>query len=183
VKYGYARVSTLDQNPVMQIEALDRAGCERPIFKDQLSGAVAHNRAALKRCLKKLEPGDTLIVWKLDRLARSLRDLITILDDLKTRGIQFRSIMENIDTETPAGRAMWQMIGVFAELERNFITERTKAGALAARKRGVKFGRKRSLTEDQLKHARELTERGENQGRIAELLKVSRTTLYRRLRG
>jgi DNA invertase Pin-like site-specific DNA recombinase len=105
MKYGYARVSTEDQNPDMQLNALKRAGC-KTIFKDQLSGATGVKRPALLRCLKKLEHGDTLMVWKLDRLGRSLRDLITMLDDLKKRGVKFRSLTEAIDTETPTGRAM-----------------------------------------------------------------------------
>ena len=92
--------------------------------------------------LKKLEHGDTLIVWKLDRLGRSLRDLITMLDDLRARGVKFHSLTEAIDTATPTGRAMWQMIGVLAELERSLISERTRAGVKAAQRRGVKFGRK-----------------------------------------
>src|SRR5882757_10908808 len=138
MKYGYARVSTEDQNPAMQLSALQKAGCKN-IFKDELSGATT-KRAALRRCLKKLEHGDTLIVWKLDRLGRSLRDLITMLDDLKHRGVKFRSLTEAIDTETPTGRAMWQMIGVLAELERSLISERTRAGVKDAQRRGVKFG-------------------------------------------
>jgi DNA invertase Pin-like site-specific DNA recombinase len=88
-----------------------------------------------------LQPGDTLVVWKLDRLGRSLRDLITMLDDFKKQGIKFKSLTEAIDTETPTGRAMWQMIGVLAELERSLISERTRAGVKAAKDRGVKFGR------------------------------------------
>ncbi len=117
VKYGYARVSTDDQNPALQLAALKKAGCQT-IFKDEgLSGATT-KRPALLRCLKKLEHGDTLIVWKLDRLGRSLRDLITMLDDLRARGVKFHSLTEAIDTATPTGRAMWQMIGVLAELEK-----------------------------------------------------------------
>jgi DNA invertase Pin-like site-specific DNA recombinase len=105
-KYGYARVSTGDQNPALQLAALKKDGC-KIIFKDAgLSGATI-NRPALRRCLKKLEHGDTLTVWKLDRLGRSLRDLITMLDDLKQRGVKFRSLTEAIDTETATGRAMW----------------------------------------------------------------------------
>ena len=111
MKYGYARVSTDDQSPALQLTALKRAGC-KTIFKDEgLSGATT-KRPDLTRCLKALEPGDTLTVWKLDRLGRSLRDLITMLDDLRARGVKFRSLTEAIDTETPTGRAMWQMIGV-----------------------------------------------------------------------
>ncbi len=111
MKYGYARVSTNDRTPALQLTARKNAGC-KTIFKDDgLSGATT-KRPALLRCLKELEHGDTLTVWKLDRLGRSLRDLITMLDDLKKRGVKFRSLTEAIDTETPTGRAMWQMIGV-----------------------------------------------------------------------
>ena len=118
MKYGYARVSTDDQIPALQLAALKKAGC-KTIFKDDgLSGATT-KRPALLRRLKKLEHGDTLTVWKLDRLGRSLRDLIATLDDLKKRGVKFRSLTEAIDTETPTGRAMWQMIGVLAGLERS----------------------------------------------------------------
>jgi DNA invertase Pin-like site-specific DNA recombinase len=114
MKYGYARVSTDDQNPALQLAALEKAGCKTVFKDDGISGATT-KRPALLRCLKKLEHGDTLIVWKLDRLGRSLRDLITMLDALKHRGVKFRSLTEAIDTETPTGRAMWQMIGVLAE--------------------------------------------------------------------
>ena len=132
MKYGYARVSTEDQNPAMQLAALKKAGC-KTVFKDEVTGAHV-KRPALTRCLKNLETGDTLIVWKLDRLGRSLRDLIHMLDDFKQQGIKFRSLTEAIDTETPTGRAMWQMIGVLAELERSLIVERTRAGVKAAQK-------------------------------------------------
>ena len=159
MKYGYARVSTDDQNPALQLAALKKDGC-RTIFKDAgLSGATT-KRPALLRCLKKLEHGDTLTVWKLDRLGRSLRDLITMLDDLKKRGVKFRSLTEAIDTETPTGRAMWQLIGVFAELERRMIIERTRAGMQAARARGIRPGPKPKLTRQQIDHARELRTKG-----------------------
>ncbi len=155
MKYGYARVSTDDQNTAMQLTALKNAGCKK-IFKDEgLSGATA-KRPALTRCLKKLEKGDTLIVWKLDRLGRSLRDLIAMLDDLRARGVKFHSLTEAIDTATPTGRAMWQMIGVLAELERSLIVERTQAGMKEARRRGVTFGRKKKLTSAQIAKARKL---------------------------
>src|SRR4051794_40636114 len=145
MKYGYARVSTDDQNPALQLAALKKAGC-KTVFKDEgISGATV-KRPALLRCLKTLQSGDTLTVWKLDRLGRSLRDLITMLDDLKQRGVKFRSLTEHIDTDTPTGRAMWQMIGVLAELERSMISERTRAGVKAAQRRGVKFGRKPKLS-------------------------------------
>src|SRR5580658_3133791 len=145
---------------------------------DGLSGATT-KRPALLRCLKKLEHGDTLTVWKLDRLGRSLRDLITMLDDLKQRGVKFRSLTEAIDTETPTGRAMWQMIGVLAELERSLISERTRAGVKAARKRGVKFGRKPKLTPERLAHARKIITQGTTPTNAAKIMDVSRATLYR----
>jgi DNA invertase Pin-like site-specific DNA recombinase len=157
---------------------LKRAGC-KTFFKDQgLSGATT-KRPALLRCLKALEDGDTLIVWKLDRLGRSLRDLIAMLDDLKERGVEFRSLTEQIDTETPTGRAMWQMIGVLAELERSLISERTRAGVKAAQLRGVKFGCKPKLTPQQIAHARKLIDQSEDQQKVATLFKVGRKTHYR----
>jgi DNA invertase Pin-like site-specific DNA recombinase len=180
MKIGYARVSTDDQKTALQLDALKRAGCEKVFKDDGLSGAI-RNWPALLRCLKKLQCGDTLIVWKLDRLGRSLRDLITMLDDLKHRGVKFRSLTEHIDTDTPTGRAMWQVIGVLAELERSLITERTRAGITAARKRGVKFGRKPKLDREQLEHAREMLDHGKDRQHVARVLKVSRTTLYRAL--
>jgi DNA invertase Pin-like site-specific DNA recombinase len=182
MKYGYARVSTDDQNLALQLAALKKAGCttER-IFRDAGKSGATTNRPALLRCLKKLDPGDTLIVWKLDRLGRSLRDLIAMLDDFKKRGVKFRSLTEAIDTETPTGRAMWQMIGVLAELERSLISERTRAGVKDAQRRGVKFGRKPKLTALQIELARKQIERGEDRGKVAESFKVNRTTLYRAL--
>jgi DNA invertase Pin-like site-specific DNA recombinase len=182
MKYGYARVSTDDQNPALQLAALKKDGC-KTIFKDAgLSGATT-KRPALLRCLKKLEQGDTLTVWKLDRLGRSLRDLITMLDDLKHRGVKFRSLTEAIDTETPTGRAMWQMIGVLAELERSLISERTRAGVKDAKRRGVKFGRKRKLQPAQIAHARKQIDQGQRQEDVAALFNVNRSTLYRALAG
>jgi len=184
MKYGYARVSTDDQSPALQLAALKRAGCTpKAIFKDEgISGAIAQ-RPALLRCLKTLQEGDTLIVWKLDRLGRSLRDLIAMLDDLRARGVKFHSLTEAIDTTTPTGRAMWQMIGVLAELERSLIVERTQAGMKEARRKGVKFGRKKKLTPAQITKARKLIEAGERVEDVAALWNVGRTTLYRALGG
>jgi DNA invertase Pin-like site-specific DNA recombinase len=178
MKYGYARVSTGDQNPALQLAALKKAGC-KTVFNDEgISGAVS-NRPALSRCLKKLDEGDVLVVWKLDRLGRSLRDLIIMLDDLRGRGVRFQSLTESIDTETATGRAMWQLVGVLAELERSLICERTRAGIVAARARGVKFGRKRKLSRLQVDHARKLIQEGHRREEVANLLNVNRTTLYR----
>ena len=176
MKYGYARVSTEDQNPAMQLAALKKVGC-KTVFKDEVTGAHV-NRPALARCLKAFETGDTLVRWKLDRLGRSLRDLIQMLDDFKQRGVKFRSLTEAIDTETPTGRAMWQMIGVLAELERSLITERTRAGVKAAQRRGVKFGRKPKLTPDRLSHARTLINQGNTPTEAAKIMGVGRATLY-----
>src|ERR1700691_572090 len=117
-----SRVSTDDQTPALQLAALKKAGCQA-VFKDEgISGATT-KRPALLRSLKKLEHGDTLIVWKLDRLGRSPRDLIAMLDGLRDRGVKFRSLTEAIDTTTPTGRAMWKMIGVLAELKRSLISD------------------------------------------------------------
>ena len=179
MKYGCARVGTDDQNADMQHAALKKAGCKKLFTDDGTSGATT-KRPALLRCLKTLQPGDTLMVWKLDRLGRSLRDLITMLDDLKRRGVKFRSLTEAIDTETPTGRAMWQMIGILAELERSLIAERTREGVKAARARGVKFGRKPKLGPQQIEHARELLGQ-KSREEVAALFKVDRSTLYRAL--
>ena len=148
MKYGYASVSTEDHNPALQLTALKKACC-KTVFTDELSGATT-KCPALLRSLNALEPGDTLTVWKLDRLGRSLRDLIAILDDLKQRGVKFRSLTEAIDTDTPTGRAMWQMLGVLAELERLLIIERP-APASRRRSGAVRtLGRIRSLPRRQL---------------------------------
>ena len=119
----------------------------------------------------------------LDRLGRSLRDLIALLDDLKARGLAFRSLTETLDTTTPTGRAMWQMVGILAELERSLIQERTKAGRSAALARGVKMGRKPLLSRQQVAHARTLLEQGARPDAVAQSLNVSRRTLYRTLQG
>ncbi len=181
MKIGYARVSTEDQNPDLQLAALKQAGCQC-IFTDKATG-VHVKRAELTKCLKALNEGDTLTVWKLDRLGRSLRDLIGLLDDLKARGVAFRSLTEAIDTTTPTGRAMWQMVGILAELERSLIQERTKAGRAAAIIRGVRMGRKPKLSPQQTALAHKLIKQGEHHDMVAQLLKVSRRTLYRVLQG
>jgi len=134
-------VSTDEQNPDLQLDALKVAGCEK-IFIHKASGTGA-KRPELAKCLKALADGDILAVWKLDRLGRSFHDLIGLLDALKVRGVAFQSLTEAIDTATPTGWAMWQMVGILAELERSLIGERTRAAAVA---RGVKMGRKSKLT-------------------------------------
>lgn len=180
MKIGYARVSTDDQNPNLQLAALKQAGCQH-IFTDKATGAYV-KRPELAKCLKALAKDDTLVVWKLDRLGRSLRDLIGLLDDLKARGVAFRSLTEAIDAATPA-RAMWQMVGILAELERSLIQERTTAGRLAVVARGVRMGRKAFLSPQQVAHARKLIGQGEPHDTVAQSLNVSRRTLYRALQG
>jgi DNA invertase Pin-like site-specific DNA recombinase len=179
MKIGYCRVSTEEQNPDLQLTALNQAGCKR-IFTDKASGANT-KRPELIKCLNALNAGDVLTVWKLDRLGRSLRDLIALLDNLKERGVAFRSVTEAIDTTTPTGRAMWQMIGILAELEKSLIQERTKAGRAAAIARGVKMGRKNKLTTQQVEHARKLIDGGEQPRNVAASMDCSLATIYRRV--
>jgi DNA invertase Pin-like site-specific DNA recombinase len=177
MKYGYVRVSTKDQNADMQHRALKRAGC-RVIFEDGLSGATMQ-RPALRRCLKKLQRGDTLTVWKLDRLARSLRDLVFLADDFQQRGIQLRSLTEEINTATPGGKLLYGVLAALAEFERGVIRERTGEGMRAARARGVKFGPKLKLTAAQIAHGNQLIRQGRAVPEVAALLRVSRATIYR----
>ena len=180
MKYGYARVSTEDQNPALQLAALKKAGCRQTFTDHGITGATL-KRPALTRCLKALETGDTLIVWKLDRLGRSVRDLLNILHDLEQRGIRFQSLTDAIDTATPTGRAMLHMVALLAELERDLVAERTKAGIKAAKRRGVAFGPKMKLTPDRVAHARKLMEDGKTATQAAKILGVDRATIYRGL--
>jgi DNA invertase Pin-like site-specific DNA recombinase len=180
MKYGYARISTIDQNPDMQLKALQRAGCKK-VFTDRRTGATTV-RPALTRCLKTLQDGDTLTVWKLDRLARSLRDLITMIEDFDKRGIHFRSLTEEINTATPGGKLIFHIFGALAEFERGLIIERTREGMKAARARGIKSGPPPKLNRQQTSHARQLIEEeGKRREEVADLFKVSRSTLYRAL--
>lgn len=181
MNYGYARTSTDDQTTALQLDALKTAGAVK-IFEDKgISGAVT-KRPALARCLKALQEGDSLIVWKLDRLGRSVRDLLNILHELQGRGVRFQSLTEAIDTQTPTGRAMLHMVALLAELERGLITERTRAGVKAAQVRGVKFGRKPKLSPAQITHARAQIEHGARVQDVAKFLGVGRVTLYRALK-
>jgi DNA invertase Pin-like site-specific DNA recombinase len=179
MKVGYARVSTEDQRPDLQIDALKKAGCDK-IFTDKVSGIVT-KRPQMDRCLKALKPGDSLIVWKLDRLGRSLSHLLELAAELRSRGIGFMSLSEAIDTTTPQGTLVFHLMGALAQFERSLIAERTAAGRIAARKRGVKFGRPSKLSPQQVKHANDLRESGKAVPDIAALLGVSRYTVYRSL--
>ncbi len=137
---GYARVSTDEQSVDLQIDALERVGCER-IFRDSGFSGVLRSRPALDDALSHAQAGDTVVVWRLDRLGRSLSHLILLVGDLENRGIAFRSLSEAIDTSTASGRLQFHMMGALAEFERALISERTKAGMAAARTRGVQLGR------------------------------------------
>ena len=150
----------------MQIAALKKADCDY-IFTDTASGTIK-KRPELTRCLESLRTGDTLIVWKLDRLGRSLSHLVTVLSELQERGVAFRSLTEAIDTESAAGRLMGHILGALAEFERSLIVERTQAGLKAAKKRGTKLGRKPSFSNEQRKHARKLLDRGESPLAVAK---------------
>jgi len=176
---GYARVSTDDQNLDLQADALTKAGCER-LFRDQVSGAAAV-KAALEEALAYLREGDTLVVWKLDRLGRTVKGLVELVDLLKVRGIQFRSLTDGIDTSTPAGRFFFHMMAALAEMERDLIRERTTAGLAAARARGRMGGRKLKLDDTKLDAARKLLDAGTPAVAVAKALGVGRATLYRRL--
>ena len=143
---GYARVSTLDQETALQLDALRRAGVRR-VYEEKRSAVAA--RPELDSALRALRPGDVLVVYKVDRLARSLSNLLSILRRIDDAGAQFRSLTEPIDTTTAAGRLMLQLLGAFAEFERSLIRERSSAGLVAARERGVKLGRPSKLTAKQ----------------------------------
>jgi len=167
--YGYSRLMGEDGEATLRTLSAYRTIIDR---------FIANHRGRLVNSAD----GSVLVVWKRERLGYSLRDLKTILDDLKRREVKFRSLTEHIDADKLTGRAMWQMIGLLAELECSVISERTRAGVKAARRPRVKFRRKRKLTWELLDHARELIDRGERHRRgIANLFKVSRTTLYRTL--
>ncbi|MFE4971044.1 recombinase family protein [Kitasatospora sp. NPDC056651] len=179
---GYARVSTDDQDAQLQHDALTEAGCAR-IFTDKASGKNT-DRPELSAVLDYLRPGDTLVVWKLDRFARSLIDLVTMVDALSARGIGFKVLtgaLASIDPNTPDGRLMLQVVGAMAEFERSLIKDRTRAGLDAAKAQGRTGGRPSVISEDKLTIARARRAKGESVSSIAKALGVSRATLYRHL--
>ncbi|MGO4602522.1 recombinase family protein [Terrabacter sp. 2YAF2] len=177
---GYARVSTLEQDAALQRDALEAAGCQR-IFTDQASGKLEH-RPALDAMLDQLRPGDTVVVWRLDRLGRSLRHLIDTVQMLEGRGVAFRSVTESIDTSTPGGKLIFHVFGALAEFERDLIRERTMAGLAAARARGRNGGRPTVWTPEKLNVARSMYESREHDvAAIARVVGVSRASVYRAL--
>jgi DNA invertase Pin-like site-specific DNA recombinase len=178
---GYARVSTLDQDPALQLDALAAAGCAK-VFEDRASGAKA-DRAGLHAALEYARDGDVLIVWKLDRLGRSLPHLVETVNTLEKRGVGFRSITEAIDTTTPGGRLVFHLFGALGQFERDLIQERTRAGLRAAAARGRKGGRKPVVTEEKLKRARDMVSRGLTVREAASRLRIGKTALYGALTG
>ncbi len=181
--YGYARVSTEDQNLDLQIDALKEAGCVK-IYTDPGVSAVAKRRAGLEAVLDVLEEGDTLVIWKIDRAFRNLRQALEVVEEFEQRGIAFRSLTDQIDTATAHGRLVYQITSAMAEFERSLISERTKAGMRAARKRGKRIGRPRALSPADIELARSALSATPKptQKAVARLLDVSPQTLARALK-
>ena len=177
---GYARVSTDDQKLDLQMDALHSAGCNE-IYQDVASGAKVQ-RSGLDKAIQYIRTGDTLVVWKLDRLGRSLKHLIDVVNDLNTRGVFFKSIRENIDTSNSGGKLTFHLFGALAEFERDIISERTRAGLAAARARGRVGGRPTVMNDQKIKLAKQLMANSSNNATdVAKTLGVSRATLYRHL--
>jgi len=181
MRIGYARVSTQDQHLRAQTDALKKAGCEK-IYTDQLSGA-SRERPGLTQALEILRQGDILMVWKLDRLGRSLPHLVELVNELKEKGVGFRSLQENLDTTSGTGKLVFHLFASLAEFERDLIRERTLAGLAAARARGRKGGRPRVLEANQVALARAMYQDKRNSVKdICATLQVGKTTLYRYLK-
>ena len=174
---GYARVSTTDQNLDLQIDALTKVGCEK-IFDDKISGTRA-DRPGLARAMELLRKDDTLVVWKLDRLGRSVKNLVDLVADLQKQGIHFKSLTDSIDTGTPSGRFFFHVMASLAEMERELTAERTRAGLEVARQLGRKGGRKRQMTDSKIESAKKLLANGIPPRDVAANLGVSVPTLYR----
>ncbi len=184
MKIGYARVSTKDQSLDLQEDALKKVGC-KTIYSECVSGAKM-DRLKLHEMINQLRKGDVVIVWKLDRLGRSLRDLVSLMSTLQDLGVGFKSLQDNIDTTTPIGKLNFHLFAALAEFERDIISERTKAGLAAARARGRKGGRPKGLSKkakDKARLAESLyKERERSISEICEYLSISKPTLYRYLR-
>lgn len=174
---GYARVSTSDQDQALQLDALQAAGCDR-IFTDHASGAL-NARPGLDEVLDHARSGDVLVVWRLDRLGRSLRHLLEVVQDLGDRGVTLRSLTESIDTSSPGGKLVFHVFGALAEFERDLIRERTMAGLAAARARGRVGGRPSVWTHEKREQARRMLKEGQPVASVARVLGVSRASVYR----
>lgn len=174
---GYARVSTNEQNLDLQIKALEQIGCSK-ICEDKTSG-YRSLRPGLEKAIELLREGDIFVVWKLDRLGRNIKDLIDFIKNLESKKIQFRSLTDSIDTTTPSGRFFFHTMAALAQMERELIIERTKAGLKAAKERGRIGGRKRRMTSSKLESAKKLLEQGIPPKDVAHDLGISIPTLYR----
>jgi DNA invertase Pin-like site-specific DNA recombinase len=174
---GYARVSTQDQNLELQRDALTKAGCKK-VYEDKVSGTRA-DRPGLAKAMEMLREDDTLVVWKLDRLGRSVKQLVNLVGDLQKQGVQFKSLTDAIDTGTPPGRFFFHVMASLAEMERELTVERTRAGLEAARKLGRKGGRKPKMTNSKIESAKKLLASGVPPRDVAKNLGVSIPTLYR----
>lgn len=178
---GYARVSTLEQNAVLQHAALTAAGCNR-IFTDHGVSGTTASRPELDKLLDHLRKGDEVVVWKLDRLGRNTRNLLALIDDLEHRGVHFRSVTEGISTTGPMGRAMLTVMSAFAQLERDQLAERTRAGMAVAAEHGRKAGRREVTTDHaKVRRARDLKAQGLAPADIGKIIGASRATVYRYL--
>jgi DNA invertase Pin-like site-specific DNA recombinase len=177
---GYARVSTADQNIALQLDALREAGVDR-VFRDQGVSGSTSVRPGLDACLDHLLEGDVLTVWKLDRLGRNTQHVLSVVDGLMSRGVGFRSITEGLHTDGAMGKAMLTIMAAFAQLERDTMIERTRAGLAAAAANGRKGGRPRKVDDAAAAKARSMREKGINATDIAKMLGVSRATVYRYL--
>lgn len=180
MKIGYARVSTDRQVTDLQINALNSAGCE-VIHQDKMSG-LKTSRDGLNECLSSLAAGDTLVVWKLDRLGRSLSHLMKVMEDFKTRGIHFESLTEKIDTATPSGELLFHVIGALAQFERAIIRERVVAGLKATKDKGTVLGRRRVILEDDIDRIIEMDLNGSSQTEIAKFMGISQPSVSRILK-
>ena len=174
---GYARVSTVDQNLDLQLSALKEVGCEK-FYQDQISGTKT-NRPGLDMTLEVLRKNDTLVVWKLDRLGRTVKGLIDLVNQLHQKEIHFKSITDNVDTSTPAGRFFFHGLASLAQMERELMAERTKAGLAAAKAKGRVGGRKRKMTQSKIESAKQLLANGTLPKDVAQNLGISVPTLYR----
>jgi len=174
---GYARVSTDDQSLDLQLDALKKEGCEK-IYQDTISG-MKKNRPGLDEALSHLRKGDTLVVWKLDRLGKSLKGLLDLIEKFYQAEIQFKSLTDGINTTTSVGRFFFNIMGSLAQMERELMMERTQAGIKAAKERGRVGGRKRALVNSKLDAARKLLDEGIPRRDVAEIMKISLATLYR----
>jgi DNA invertase Pin-like site-specific DNA recombinase len=174
---GYARVSTQDQNLELQLAALKKVGCKK-FYQDQISG-TKNNRPGLQLALEVLRKGDTFVVWKLDRLGRSVKGLVDLINQLHQKEIHFKSITDNVDTSTPSGRFFFHIMASLAQMERELVAERTRAGLAVAKAQGRVGGRKRKMTKSKIESAKKLLASGMLPKDVARNLSISIPTLYR----